>query len=52
MSEQLFKAPVPSASGFGVSLYHLNNQASPLGYRANLEENGDGNVTFALIPEN
>lgn len=52
MSEQLFKAPVPSASGFGVSLYHLNNQASPLGYRANLEENSDGNVTFALSPEN
>ncbi len=51
LTHQLFKTPVPSANGFGVSLYHLNNQAARHGYRAELANNTDGDVVFALTPQ-
>jgi signal transduction histidine kinase len=48
---QLFEAPVPSASGLGVGLYHSAKQAAPLGYRLALASNQPGMVCFALTRE-
>lgn len=44
----LFGAPVASASGLGVGLFHAAQLASRLGYRLGLAENRPGAVTFAL----
>jgi signal transduction histidine kinase len=48
---QLFEAPVPSASGLGVGLYHSAKQAAQLGYRLALASNQPGMVCFVLTRE-
>ena len=44
----LFGAPVPSASGLGVGLFHAARLASRLGYRLELSDNRPGSVVFVL----
>ena len=47
----LLHAPVRSDSGLGIGLYQAARQAAAQGYRLVLEENRDGAVRFALVPE-
>jgi signal transduction histidine kinase len=47
----LLHAPVRSDSGLGIGLYQAARQAAAQGYRLVLEENRDGAVRFALLPE-
>jgi signal transduction histidine kinase len=47
----LFAAPVQSDSGFGVALHQLAMEAEKKGYRAALEKNISGEVTFALLSQ-
>ena len=44
----LFGAPVPSATGLGVGLYHAGQLASRFGYRLGLVDNRPGAVVFSL----
>jgi signal transduction histidine kinase len=48
IASQLFQAPVASASGLGIGLYHAAQQAAELGYELRLAENRVGAVRFEL----
>jgi hypothetical protein len=47
----LLHAPVDSDAGLGIGLYQAAAQAAAQSYRLVLEENRDGAVRFALLPE-
>jgi signal transduction histidine kinase len=49
LAPRLFSAPVRSASGLGVGLYHAAAHASQEGYRLILSDNRDGSVVFTLM---
>jgi sensor histidine kinase regulating citrate/malate metabolism len=44
----LLRAPVPSASGLGIGLYHAARQAEICGYELRLASNAPGRVCFEL----
>lgn len=44
----LLRAPVPSASGLGIGLYHAARQAEICGYEVRLASNAPGRVCFEL----
>lgn len=48
VASALFGAPVSSASGLGVGLFHAAQLASRLGYALGLSENRSGAVAFSL----
>jgi signal transduction histidine kinase len=50
IADSLFRAPVQSASGLGIGLYHAARQADETGYRLDLAENRRGAVAFTLAP--
>ena len=52
IAEALLRAPVPSASGLGIGLYHAARQAEESGYALCLAENRPGAVSFTLAPRN
>jgi len=47
----LLHAPVHSDAGLGIGLYQAATQAAAQGYQLVLEENREGAVRFALLPE-
>jgi signal transduction histidine kinase len=48
VAARLFGAPVASAGGLGVGLYHASRQAAQLGYTLTLVANEQGRVCFRL----
>ena len=50
VTDSLFRAPVESAYGLGIGLYHAARQAAETGYRLDLAENRPGSVVFTLAP--
>lgn len=48
LASRLFRAPVESADGLGIGLYHAARQAEACGYRLTLADNRDGAVRFRL----
>ncbi len=46
----LFRAPLPSAAGLGIGLYHSARLAAAHGYALALATNRDGEVCFELAP--
>lgn len=48
IASALFSAPVASASGLGIGLYHAARQAEELGFQLRLAENRMGEVRFEL----
>ncbi len=48
--ESLLQAPVQSAYGLGIGLYHAARQAEETGYSLRLAENQPGAVCFTLTP--
>lgn len=51
LSERLFKAPVPSASGLGIGLYQAARVSQQYGYALRIASNKEGAVCFELAPE-
>jgi signal transduction histidine kinase len=49
VTAQLFTAPVASAAGLGVGLYHAARHAEQLGYALALSANESGRVCFELV---
>jgi signal transduction histidine kinase len=47
-AQALLRAPVPSATGFGIGLYQAARLAESQGYSLELASNRDGEVCFAL----
>lgn len=50
LAEQLFKAPVPSASGLGIGLYQAARMAQQQDYMLRIACNREGAVRFELAP--
>jgi sensor histidine kinase regulating citrate/malate metabolism len=50
IATQLFNAPVPSKSGYGVGLYHAAQYAAQQGYSLSVARNEPGDVCFSLKP--
>jgi signal transduction histidine kinase len=48
VAKQLFEAPVPSHTGYGVGLYQSSRLAAQSGYRLELASNAPGAVCFKL----
>lgn len=48
LEQALLRAPVPSATGLGIGLYHAARHAETAGYVLSLVSNRDGEVCFAL----
>lgn len=48
LEQALLRAPVPSATGLGIGLYHAARHAESAGYVLSLVSNRDGEVCFAL----
>ncbi|MGU9951228.1 MAG: hypothetical protein ACNYPH_02765 [Gammaproteobacteria bacterium WSBS_2016_MAG_OTU1] len=48
--KKLFNSPLPSADGFGISLYQLAREATLYDYQVMLENNATGKVVFVMRP--
>ena len=51
IAAKVFRSPLPSKDGFGVSLYQLAREAEAANYHAELQANLPGKVVFALRPK-